>query len=101
MVGDIETMRRSKLEMHIDILKALALNGPVRITQISYGVNICSIILRRYLDFLIRQNLVNKHPIAKKRVAYAITDRGMAVLKRFRQLRVLLAMTEEACRTPT
>lgn len=93
-------MRRSKLEIYIDIIKVLALDGPLRITHIMYRVNICSTILTRYLDFLIHHNLVKEQPIDKKGVAYAITDRGMTVLKHFGQLQVLLPITEDAHKIP-
>jgi predicted transcriptional regulator len=48
-------MRRSKLEMYIDILKVLAQRGPLKLTHIMYKANVNCSVLKEYLDFLIRE----------------------------------------------
>lgn len=83
-------MRRSRLEMHIDILKALARKGPLKLTHIMYKADINCGVLKEYLDFLIKQNLVKEQRVGKKRVVYAITQRGITVLKHFREMRTIL-----------
>jgi len=93
-------VRRSKLEMHIDILKVLARQGPLKLTHIMYKANVNCNVLGQYLDFLIQQNLVEKQTLNKKRVVYAITERGLDVLKYFRQLKSALPTTEEARKIP-
>jgi len=93
-------MRRSELEMHVDILKALARCGPLRLTYIMHKANVCYNSLKQYLDFLIQQNLVEEQTLGKKRVVYAITERGLAVLKHFKQLYVSLPITEEERKIP-
>ena len=93
-------MYRSKLEMQVDVIKVLALNGPLRITHIMYKTNICYRVLKQYLTFLIQQNLVEEHPIDKKGAAYAITHRGRTVLEHFEQIHVLLPIAEEARKIP-
>ena len=89
-------MRRSKLEMYIDILKVLARHGPLKLTHIMYKANVNCSVLKQYLDFLIKQNLVEERAVGKKRIVYAITDRGRTVLKYFRELIVVLPIVEEA-----
>ena len=89
-------MRRSKLEMYIDILKVLARHGPLKLTHIMYKANINCSVLKQYLDFLIEQNLVEEKSLGRKRIVYAITERGRTVLKYFRELRTVLPIVEEA-----
>ncbi len=97
-------MRRSKLEMYVDILKVLARYGPLKLTHIMYKANINCSVLKQYLDFLIQQNLVEEQTLRKKRnktrVVYAITERGRTVLKYFRELNSALQITEEANKIP-
>jgi len=89
-------MRRSKLEMYVDILNVLSHRGPLKLTHIMYKANVNCSVLKQYLDFLIEQNLVEEQTVGKKRIVYAITDRGRTVLKYFRELRSILPIVEEA-----
>jgi predicted transcriptional regulator len=94
-------MRRSKLEMYIDILRVLAHRGPLKLTHIMYKANVNCSVLKEYLDFLLKQNLVEERTIGKRRVVYAVTQRGITVLKYFRELKLVLPIVEEARnRTP-
>jgi len=61
-----------------------------------YKANVNCSVLKEYLDFLIRQNLVEEQQVGKKREVYAITERGLTVLKYFRELRAVLPIIEEA-----
>ena len=88
-------MRRSKLEMYIDILEVLALRGPLKLTHKMYKANVNCSVLKEYLDFLIEQNLVQERTVAKRRVVYAITERGRTVIKYFRELKQILPIIEE------
>jgi len=53
-------------------------------------------VLKEYLDFLMKQGLVEERTIGKRRVVYAITQRGITVLKYFRELKQVLPIVEEA-----
>jgi len=88
-------MRRSKLEMYIDILRVLAQRGPLKLTHVMYKANVNCSVLKEYLDFLLKQGLVEERTVGKKRVVYAITQRGRIVLKAFRELKQVLPITEE------
>jgi predicted transcriptional regulator len=82
--------------MYVDILKVLARNGPLKLTHIMYKANVNCSVLKEYLDFLIAQNLVEEKTVGKKRIVYAITERGITVLKYFRELKAVLPIIEEA-----
>ena len=88
-------MRRSKMEMHLDILKILAQKGPLKLTHIMYKSNVNCSVLKEYLDFLIKQELIEEKTLRKERIAYAVTQRGLAVLGYFRELQILLPILEE------
>jgi predicted transcriptional regulator len=89
-------LRRSKLEMYVDILRALAHNGPLKLTHVMYKVNVNCSMLTGYLDFLIKKGLVEKHTIGKARVVFAVTQRGITVLTYFREINQVLPIVAEA-----
>ena len=91
-------MRRSKLEMYIDILNVLAHRGPLKLTHVMYKANVNCNILKEYLDFLIKKGLIEKRTITKMRVVFAITQRGINALKYFHELTQVLPIIEEARR---
>lgn len=94
-------MSRSRLEKYLSILEVLV-PQPLKFENISYKANIECNTLKRYLDFLISHKLVEERPLSKKKVAYAITERGLAVFKTlraqryFQKLRNVLPVVEEA-----
>jgi predicted transcriptional regulator len=94
-------MRRSKLEMYIDILNVLGNRGPLKLTHIMYKANINCSVLNEYIDFLIKQNLIEKRTIQKERIVFEITQRGITVLKYFRELEQALPILEETRRQTT
>ena len=97
-------MRRSKLEMYIDILKVLAQNGPMKLTHVMYKANVNCSVLKEYLEFLIQQNLIEEQITLKKRnktkVGYAITERGRNVLRYFNEVNRALRITVGANKIP-
>ena len=93
-------MRRSKMEMYIDILKVMAQNGPLKLTHIMYKANVNCSVLKQNLDFLLQQNLIEERIVIKKRnktkISYAITDKGRTVIKYFNEVNRALQITEES-----
>ena len=89
-------MRRSKLETYIDILNALARLGPLKMTHIMHKANVNCNMLRGHLDFLIKQGLVEERTIKRSHAVFAVTQRGMTVLKHFRELAQVASIVEEA-----
>ena len=79
-------MRRSKLEMHVDILKVLAQKGPLQLKHLMSEGNVNCNILKEQLGFLIKQGLVKEVGVDKNSVVYANTDRGTSVIRFFGQL---------------
>ena len=73
----------SKLEMYVAILHVLAERGPLKLSKIPLEANVSSNTLKGYLDFLIKQGLIEEKLYGKQSVVYAITARGEAVIKFF------------------
>lgn len=93
--------RRSKLEMHIDVLRVLARHGPLKLTHIMYKASVACSVLKPYLDLLIQHNLVKEQLLhARKRVVYTITEKGLTVLKYFREIDSALQITEDTRKIP-
>jgi len=88
------TVRRSKLEMHIDILKILASQGPRKLTQLVHKTDLSQSVLKQHLDFLMQQNLVEEQKFGKDKIFYAITERGLRVLN------VVVPIVEEVRKIP-
>ena len=89
-------MRRAKLEIYVDILQVLAHKGPLKLTHIMYKANVNCRVLKEYLDYLLKQGLVEERIIGKGRVVFAVTERGITVLKYFHELKQALPIVEEA-----
>ena len=72
-------MRKSKLESYEDILEVLV-NKPLTIDHMAYAINVNCTILRQRLDFLTKNSLIEERGLGKTTL-YAITERGIVVLK--------------------
>ena len=79
----------------MDILRVLAHRGPLKLTHIMYKANINCSALKGYINFLIKQGLVEERTVGKDRKVYMITQRGITVIKAFRELKQALPVTEE------
>jgi predicted transcriptional regulator len=90
------SMKRSKLEIEVDILRVLARLGPLKLTHIMYKANVNCSVLREYLDLLTKQGLVDERIIGKDRTVFSVTQRGIKVLKYFRELKEILPLVEES-----
>ena len=74
-------MYRSKLQTCIEILCALASNGPVKLTQMTQYVELDKTRLIPYLSFLYDRGLVGEQNLDEDKKAYFVTERGVSVLK--------------------
>ena len=83
------------MEMHLDILMTLAQKGPLKLTHIMYKSNVNCSDLKEYLDFLIQQELVAEKTIKKERIEYTITEKGLTVLKYFRELQIMIPVFDD------
>lgn len=99
-IGEIglQTMRRSKLEIHIAILRALAYHGKLKPTHITYKANVNCSALKDCLDFLMERNLIKEQSISRRRQTrkvYAITDLGLTALRNVNEINNALHVFEE------
>ena len=81
-------MPSSKLEKYVSVLEALVLQ-PRKLDSIAYNVKMEVNSVKRCLDFLISNELVEKRRLNGKREVYAVTERGLSVFKTLRTLRYL------------
>ena len=88
------TVRRSKLEMNVDILKILASQGPMKLTQLMDKTDLSQSVLKQQLNFLMQQNLVEGQNLNKDKIFYVITGRGLRVLN------VVVPIIEEVRKIP-
>ena len=87
-------MRRSKLEVYIDILEVLAMKGQLKLTHIMYKSNVNCQVLKTQLDFLLKNGMVEERILRREKVVYAITQRGMTILKAFTQIKQAFPIEE-------
>lgn len=85
-------MKRSKLERFVEILKLLAINGPLIPEQIMGKSNINSIVLKEDLCFLVKQGLVKEQAISKGRIVFEVSQQGINVLTYFREIKQMLTI---------
>ena len=91
-------MRRSKLEIYVSILRALAYHGKLKPTHITYKANVNCSALKECLDFLMERNLIKEQSVNRKRQTrkvYAITDLGLTALRNIKEINSALHVFEE------
>jgi len=81
-------MAPSKLDRYLNILDALV-GRPRKLDRIAYKLNMECAFLKRHLDFLVSNGLVEKRRLSDKHVVYAINERGISVFKTLRALKYL------------
>jgi len=81
--------------MYVDILSVLGHRGPLKLTHIMYKANVNCSVLSEYLGFLMERELVEERVVGRNRTVYAITERGVTVLKQFGELKRVLPISEE------
>ncbi|MBM4400827.1 MAG: hypothetical protein FJ045_02630 [Crenarchaeota archaeon] len=93
-------MRKSKLELYEDILKALV-NKPLTVDAVAYACNMDCIAIRQRLDFLAANGMVEERNY-KKQTRYALTRRGLAIFttltitRRLEKLQTTIKKMDEA-----
>ncbi len=91
-------MRRSKLEMYVDILQVLAIKGPLKLTHIMYKSNVNCKVLKSQLEFLMKNGLVEERILRREKVIYAVTQKGISTLKAFTQIKQVFPIDEKQIR---
>jgi predicted transcriptional regulator len=87
-------MRRSKMEMYVSTLEALAYYGPLRLTKITYKAKLNCSQLKAILNDLAQKKLVEERKTEKK-VVYAATPKARTILLYFDELKEMLPIAEE------
>ena len=81
--------------MYIEIIRVLAQKGPLKLTLIMYKANLNCTVLKEDLSFLIKRGLVEERTVGKAKTVFAVTQKGINVLKYFRELNQALSIVEE------
>ncbi len=77
---------KSNLELHVDVLRDLACHGPLQSSSLKYKNKIDGSTLKKHLEFLVQNSLVEKQPANKAKVLYTITEQGQTLLNWFSKL---------------
>ena len=78
-------VRRGKIEMQIDLLKAIFGNSEARITYLQHKSNIMRPTFQRMLTEMAQSGL-----LVKESRVYSLTPKGRDILKRFQELSDML-----------
>ena len=76
-----ESHYRSKLVLCIEILCVLVSKGSMNLTQLTHKVQMDKSRLIPHLRLLHNRGLVEKQHLGEHKILYAVTDRGLKVLK--------------------
>jgi predicted transcriptional regulator len=91
-------MKRSKLDMYLDILIVLARGKPLKITNIMQKANLNCNKLKEILEYLISIGMAEKRIKIEKHTDYAfyaITQKGINTIRYFKDLNPQLPITEK------
>ena len=83
-------MRRSKLQMYMEVLDALVFYGPMRLTHITYKANLNCSLLKPILRDLVKNKLVEERIMKNNVVKYAATNAARTTIFRFREITHIL-----------
>ena len=86
------------MEIHVDILRALAYHGRLKPTHITYKANVNCSALKECIDFLLERNLIIEQSINRRkqtRKYYAITELGLTALRNVREINKALHVFDE------
>lgn len=94
-------LRRSKFEIYLEVLNVLVRCGPLKLTHIMYKANVNCSTLLKCIDYLIKQGLVEARYLEDGNRVYAVTRRGLEVIRAFKELKQALPIVErEVVRKP-
>ncbi len=84
-LAKVALIRRSKLEVMVDILKVIAEEREIRRTRIMYRANLAWKVLREALDFL-EKNRILESRATPSGVFVSLTAEGYKVLQRYTEI---------------
>jgi predicted transcriptional regulator len=77
---------KSNLELHVDVLRTLACHGPMYSSNFEAEAKPDSFTLKKQLEFLIQNRLVEKQAATRKQALYVITEQGQKMLELFQKI---------------
>ena len=86
-------MPPSKLDKYLNILEVLA-EQPQKIDRIAANVHMETVEIKRRMNFLVLNGVVNERPTIDNRIVYALNDRGYAVFKKLRAIKYFEKLKE-------
>ncbi|MCS7119864.1 MAG: winged helix-turn-helix domain-containing protein [Nitrososphaerota archaeon] len=84
--------KRSKLEMYLDVLEVIS-SGVNKPTNIMYRCNLSWIPLKEILQSMVGRGLIREIRMGNKRI-YEVTERGLDLLKYFKNVEIMLAVSK-------
>ncbi len=88
-------MARTRLEIYIGILKTLARNGSLKTSDVACETKINHNEVKKYVDFLLAQGLVDQEKVSIKKTVYSITHKGITVLSYFKEQKQMLPIIKQ------
>jgi predicted transcriptional regulator len=82
--------RRSSVEVIADILRL----GQAGKTEIMYSANMSYFQLQKYLNYLLKLELIDKVMVGNPSVTYRVTEKGLALLKSIEGVLEILQLTD-------
>jgi len=82
--------RRSSVEVIADILRL----GQAGKTEIMYSANMSYFQLQKYLNYLLKLELIDKVTVGNPSITYRVTEKGLALLKTIESVLEVLELTE-------
>ena len=79
--------KRTRLEVLKDLLEVLQKNKQVKITHLIYKANLSNNSIKPYLEYLLKNNLIEQIIIDEKRM-FKITLKGNEFLQEFNKIKV-------------
>lgn len=83
------------MEMYISTLEALAYYGPMKITKITYKAKMNCSQLKKILESLIEEKLVEERMLRKNKVVFVATPKGRTILSYFNELKEMLPIEHD------
>jgi len=79
-------MRRSKLELYTDILQAIVVSGPLKVSWLTLKAKANYVQLKPVLTFLLKKAFVEETKLRDGSAAFGATELGRNVLAKLKQV---------------
>ncbi|MEM3830475.1 MAG: winged helix-turn-helix domain-containing protein [Conexivisphaerales archaeon] len=83
-------LRRSRLEVLVDIMKVIAEEREIRRTRVMYRANLAWKVLKESLDFLKKNNIIQERETSAG-IVISLTQQGYSVLSRYTEIEAVFS----------